>query len=128
LIAQRAEPELKDAIETVAEREMTTVAEFLRRELRGIVKARLAHSDDGGPAPFPPCPAARLLSRWSISALAELDLKLHQRKHRPFRTEANEVLYGGAAGGAKSHLIRIAAAHLDRLLRNFPLDDTPGVH
>ena len=36
MIAQRAEPELKDAIETVAEREMTTVAEFLRRELRGI--------------------------------------------------------------------------------------------
>jgi len=52
LIALRAEPELKAAIGTVAEREMTTVAEFLRRELRGIVKARLAHSDDGGPAPF----------------------------------------------------------------------------
>jgi len=45
---------LKVAIGTVAEREMTTVAAFLRRELRGIVKARLARSDDAGQAPSRP--------------------------------------------------------------------------
>jgi hypothetical protein len=40
LIAPRAELQLK-AIGTAIEREMTSVAEFLRRRLRGIVKARL---------------------------------------------------------------------------------------
>ena len=59
LIALRAEPELKAAI-GVAFREKTTVAEFLRRELRGIVKARLAHNDDDGPAPFRPDRGQRL--------------------------------------------------------------------
>ena len=53
LIALRAEPELKAAIGTVAEREMTTLGAFCR-ELRGIVKARLARSDDAGPAPSRP--------------------------------------------------------------------------
>jgi len=47
-------PKLKAAIGTVAEREMTTVAEFLCRELQTIVKARLARSDDAGPAPSRP--------------------------------------------------------------------------
>ena len=53
LIALSAEPELKAAIGTVAEREMTTLGAFCR-ELRGIVKARLARSDDAGQAPSRP--------------------------------------------------------------------------
>src|SRR5918994_328985 len=44
-----------------------------------------------------------------MSALASLDLSLHQRQADALETRATEVLYGGAAGGGKSHLIRIAA-------------------
>lgn len=47
LILVRVEPELKSAIDAAAERDMTTAAEFLRRELRGIVKARLPRDGDG---------------------------------------------------------------------------------
>lgn len=38
-----------------------------------------------------------------------LNLHLHPRQWEAFETKATEVLYGGAAGGGKSHLIRIAA-------------------
>lgn len=38
-----------------------------------------------------------------------LNLHLHPRQWDAFETLATEVLYGGAAGGGKSHLIRIAA-------------------
>lgn len=38
-----------------------------------------------------------------------LDLKLHAKQGSAFLTEATEVLYGGAAGGGKSHLMRVAA-------------------
>jgi len=48
------------ALGTVAEREMTTVAEFFRRELQGIVKARLAHGVNGRPAAFRPSPGQRI--------------------------------------------------------------------
>ena len=54
LLLVRVEPELKDALGAAADRDRTNVAKFVRRELRGIVKARLAHNDDGGPAPFRP--------------------------------------------------------------------------
>lgn len=38
-----------------------------------------------------------------------MELSLHPRQTEAFLTEATEVLYGGAAGGGKSHLMRAAA-------------------
>jgi hypothetical protein len=38
-----------------------------------------------------------------------MDLKLHPRQGLAFLSQANEILYGGAAGGGKSHLMRVAA-------------------
>jgi hypothetical protein len=38
-----------------------------------------------------------------------LDLKLHPAQGRAFMSRATEILYGGAAGGGKSHLMRAAA-------------------
>lgn len=40
--------------------------------------------------------------------MSELNLRLHPRQGDAFLTEATELLYGGAAGGGKSHLMRIA--------------------
>jgi hypothetical protein len=39
----------------------------------------------------------------------DLDIRfhLHKRQSLAFLSEANEILYGGAAGGGKSHLIRV---------------------
>lgn len=42
-------------------------------------------------------------------ATANLTLELHERQSVAFETRATEVLYGGAAGGGKSHLMRAAA-------------------
>jgi hypothetical protein len=39
----------------------------------------------------------------------ELDLNLHDRQLDAFNSKATEILYGGAAGGGKSHLMRVAA-------------------
>lgn len=47
-------------------------------------------------------------SRLSTSPDA-LNLHLHPRQWQAFETVATEALYGGAAGGGKSHLMRIAA-------------------
>jgi hypothetical protein len=44
-----------------------------------------------------------------MSQLASLDLELHHKQAVALSTPATEVLYGGAAGGGKSHLIRVAA-------------------
>lgn len=44
-----------------------------------------------------------------MSRSAELNLTLHPRQGDALRTGATEVLYGGAAGGGKSHLMRVAA-------------------
>lgn len=44
-----------------------------------------------------------------MSRLAALNLHLHPRQGDALQTPATEVLYGGAAGGGKSHLIRVAA-------------------
>ncbi len=38
-----------------------------------------------------------------------LDLDLHEKQGLAFETPCTEVLYGGAAGGGKSHLMRVAA-------------------
>lgn len=40
---------------------------------------------------------------------AVIDLSLHKRQGEAFLTAATEILYGGAAGGGKSHLMRVAA-------------------
>jgi hypothetical protein len=40
---------------------------------------------------------------------APLGLHLHEKQGEALTTEATEVLYGGAAGGGKSHLMRVAA-------------------
>ena len=44
-----------------------------------------------------------------MSRSAELDLHLHAKQGEALNTVATEVLYGGAAGGGKSHLMRVAA-------------------
>lgn len=38
-----------------------------------------------------------------------LNLTLHQRQSDAYRSNATEILYGGAAGGGKSHLMRVAS-------------------
>lgn len=48
-------------------------------------------------------------SSQSSTSPAALNLHLHPRQWQAFETAATETLYGGAAGGGKSHLIRIAA-------------------
>lgn len=40
---------------------------------------------------------------------AVLDLSLHEKQALAFDSDATEILYGGAAGGGKSHLMRVAA-------------------
>lgn len=40
---------------------------------------------------------------------AALDINLHEKQQVAFWSEATEILYGGAAGGGKSHLMRMAA-------------------
>jgi len=44
-----------------------------------------------------------------MSTSHELNLDLHARQGEAFLSEATEILYGGAAGGGKSHLMRVAA-------------------
>lgn len=41
--------------------------------------------------------------------LSQIDLRLHAKQGVALETVATEVLYGGAAGGGKSHLMRAAA-------------------
>jgi len=38
-----------------------------------------------------------------------LDIALHDKQAEAFFSDATEILYGGAAGGGKSHLMRVAA-------------------
>ena len=44
-----------------------------------------------------------------MSRSEALDLHLHAKQGEALNTVATEVLYGGAAGGGKSHLMRVAA-------------------
>lgn len=41
--------------------------------------------------------------------MSKLELSLHEKQGQALRCPANEILYGGAAGGGKSHLMRAAA-------------------
>ena len=45
----------------------------------------------------------------SPADVVTLDLKLHRKQGIAFQSPATEILYGGAAGGGKSHLMRVAA-------------------
>jgi hypothetical protein len=49
------------------------------------------------------------LSRSSTSRSPQIDLALHPKQVEALNTAATEVLYGGAAGGGKSFLMRAAA-------------------
>jgi len=44
-----------------------------------------------------------------MSQSAELNLNLHNKQGEALNTVATELLYGGAAGGGKSHMMRVAA-------------------
>ncbi len=44
--------------------------------------------------------------------MAEINLSLHPQQTKAYLSEANEILYGGAAGGGKSHLMRTVAVML----------------
>lgn len=54
-----------------------------------------------------------------MSLSASLNLELHPRQADALQTEATETLYGGAAGGGKSHMMRVASilwcAHISGL-------------
>lgn len=41
--------------------------------------------------------------------MPDIELKLHKKQSVAFKSKATEILYGGAAGSAKSHLIRVVA-------------------
>lgn len=42
----------------------------------------------------------------------KIEFKLHKKQRAAFFSKATEILYGGAAGGAKSHLMRVLAIAL----------------
>jgi Phage terminase large subunit len=45
----------------------------------------------------------------ALNSLPKIDLSLHPKQGAALRSPATEILYGGAAGGGKSYLMRIAA-------------------
>lgn len=44
--------------------------------------------------------------------MTAIDLSLHPQQTKAYLSEATEILYGGAAGGGKSHLMRVVAIML----------------
>lgn len=50
--------------------------------------------------------------------MEDVNLNLHDRQGDALLTKANEILYGGAAGGGKSHLMRVLAIMLCGLVPN----------
>lgn len=49
------------------------------------------------------------MARLPVPADAEIRAELHPKQLLAFNSSATEILYGGAAGGGKSHLMRLAA-------------------
>jgi hypothetical protein len=45
----------------------------------------------------------------ATEASAQIRVHLHPKQNLAMRSDATEILYGGAAGGGKSHLMRVAA-------------------
>lgn len=45
----------------------------------------------------------------SLATAKQINLQLHPKQSQAFTSNANEILYGGAAMGGKSHLMRVAA-------------------
>lgn len=41
--------------------------------------------------------------------MSDVEYKLHRKQGDAFKSQATEILYGGAAGGGKSYLLRVAA-------------------
>lgn len=48
-----------------------------------------------------------------------MNFQLHEKQITTLESEANEMLYGGAAGGGKSHLIRVASIILCKMIPGF---------
>jgi len=44
-----------------------------------------------------------------MSQLPEINVDLHEKQTIAYESKATEILYGGAAGGGKSHLMRVAS-------------------
>jgi Terminase large subunit, T4likevirus-type, N-terminal len=50
-----------------------------------------------------------LADRPPIERLVKIEFSLHEKQQIALESPATEILYGGAAGGGKSHLMRVAA-------------------
>lgn len=51
--------------------------------------------------------------------MSEINFELHEKQGIAFQSEATEILYGGAAGGGKSHLMRVASIIWCKMIPGF---------
>lgn len=59
---------------------------------------------------------SRLKAKRAVAQVAGLVRGLHPKQSDALRSPATEILYGGAAGGGKSHLFRVAAIFWARMI------------